>query len=170
LGLFLDNNLPDVRILGITYKGRQVAPCDIVDIDEGTDPVKVRVRAWDAEGDMHSYALNAWYGDGRQFDPPIGFAGYPGGNWQGDTDHEFTASIAPKFPPITCAYQFRLSANPRTTNGYGYVGYVEATSHVTFRRVGAPAPMASREASHLPSGFTADGRFEPGTTPGKVGG
>ena len=41
------------------------------------------------------------------------------------------------FPPVTCAYQIRLSATARVTDGYSYIGYTEATTHVTFMRTGA---------------------------------
>ena len=35
-------------------------------------------------------------------------------------------------PPISCAYQFRVTAMPRVTNGYAYLGGVEFNRHVTF--------------------------------------
>ncbi|HZT29598.1 MAG TPA: hypothetical protein VFA33_06945 [Bryobacteraceae bacterium] len=170
LGLFLDNNLPDVRILAIRYRGTMVAPCDIVDILETADPVEVQIRVWDAEGDLYSYALNAYYGDNLVFAPALASVSYPGGDWQGPGDEWRVAPTTPKFPPVTCAYQLRLSAYPRTTNGYGYLGYTEASSHVTFRRAGAPKLMASMGPVRYPLGFSGpEGSILPGSTPAKVG-
>jgi hypothetical protein len=114
-----------------------------VEITETPDPVQVHFRAFDPEGNLLSYALHAYYGGPGT--PPVnllppGVGSYPGGNWTGVADTTVNCPVAPtRFPPVTCAYQFRLSAAPRVTNGYGYIGYTEVTSHVTFRRPGAPA-------------------------------
>lgn len=55
---------------------------------------------------------------------------------------------------MTCGSQFRLSAAPRCTNGYGYVGYNEITFHVVFRRPGAPTITVKSPA---PFGLKPDG-------------
>lgn len=171
LPIFLDNNLPDVRILGIRYRGAAVAPCDIVDILETADPVEVRIRAWDAEGDLRLYTLNAYYGGDQVFSPVLATAAYPGGNWQGVGDLWVAASISPKFPPRTCAYELRLSAWPRTTNGYGYIGYTEARSHVTFRRAGGPKLAMEAGPVRFPLGFSGpEGSILPGSGAPKLGG
>lgn len=148
LQLYIDNALPQVQLYEIRYKGAVVAPCSIVDITETPDPVQVRYRAFDPEGNLLSYALYAYYGGPGT--PPFnllaaGVGSYPGGNWTGVADTTVNCPVTPtRFPPVSCAYQFRLSASPRVTNGYGYIGYTEVTSHVTFRRPGAPVFIAAK--------------------------
>ncbi len=172
LQLFLDNNLPDLRIIGVRYRGVDISPCAIVEVLETPDPVEVHIRAYDAEGDLYSYALNAYYGNNQVFSPALASGSYPGGNWQGVPDLWVSAPVAPnKFPPITCAYQLRLSAYPRVTNGYGYIGYTEANDHVTFIRKGGPIITMVRFSKDFPFGFTGpEGSIKPGTEPKKLGG
>jgi hypothetical protein len=168
LQLYIDNALPDLQLYEIRYQGHVVAPCSIVDVAETPDPVQVHFRAFDPEGDLLGFALYAYYG-GPATAPinllPAGMGGYPGGNWQGVADQWIDCPLSPKFPPVSCAYQFRLSASPRVTNGYGYIGYTEATSHVTFRRPGV-APFGVMKPLVLPFGFKAgpDNLFAVGAT------
>jgi hypothetical protein len=143
LQLYVDNALPQLQLYEIRYKGATVAPCSIVEITETPDPVQVRFRAFDPEGNLLSYALRAHYG--APGTPslnllPAGVGNYPGGNWTGEADTTVNCPVTPsKFPPTTCAYQFRLNATPRVINGYSYIGYTEVTAHVTFHRAGAAA-------------------------------
>jgi hypothetical protein len=176
LPVFVDNNLPDVRILGIRYGQHEVAPCEIVNVQETTDLMQIHIRAFDAEGDLYRYALNAYYGDNQVFSPPLAEQTYNPANsvWQGVSDRWVLAGdpasqVPPKFPPTTCAYEFRLSAWPRVTNGYDYIGYTEATMHVTLQRPGAPHITALRFSKQLPMGFTPDSTFKKGVTPDKLG-
>jgi hypothetical protein len=127
LTLLVDNAAPDIQILGLRYKGHDIAPCDIVNITAPPAPVEVHIRAFDTPGDLNSYALNALFGMNESF--PLASVSYPGGNWQGTPDSWIASPLT--FPPRTCAYQFRLGAAKRVTNGYGYLGYWESTDHVT---------------------------------------
>ncbi len=139
LSLFIDNTLPELQIYGMKYKTQVIQPCDIVQITETPDPVQIRFRAFDPEGNLLKFALQGFYG-GTAMTPvdllPSGMGVYGGGDWQGVADQQINCPT--KFPPVSCAYQIRLSANPRVTNGYGYIGFTEVTSHVTFQRPGAP--------------------------------
>jgi hypothetical protein len=90
---------------------------------------------------------------------PAGMGVYPGaGLWNGVADQwidcpmRTSAPIVPVFPPVSCAYQIRLSATPRVTNGYSYIGYSEVTTHVTFRRPGV-APFGVPKQLVAPFGF-----------------
>lgn len=142
LQLYVDNALPQLQIYEIRYKGNVIAPCEVVEIDETLEPVQVRYRAFDPEGNLLEYALSAFYGGPGTPSInllPTGTGAYPGGNWTGVADTMVNCPVTPnKFPPVSCAYQFRLSATPRVTNGYGYIGHTEVTTHVTLRRPGAP--------------------------------
>lgn len=157
LQLYIDNAMPELQIYGITYKGVGVAPCSIVEITETPDPVRIRFRAYDPEGNLRLFALQAYYGGPGTPSMnllPSGMGTYPGGTWQGVADQWIDCPVAPtKFPPVTCAYQIRLSAYPRTTNGYSYIGYKEVTTHVTFRRAGAAAFTLHPPAEEVPFGF-----------------
>jgi hypothetical protein len=164
LELFVDNAQPDLQLFAMTYKGATVAPCSIVDITETADPVKIHFRAFDAQGDLLSFAMYGYYG-GPGTPPmnllPAGMGNYPGGLWNGVADQwidcpmRTSAPITPVFPPVSCAYQIRLSATPRVTNGYSYIGYNEVTTHVTFRRPGVPS-FATPKRLIAPFGFKPD--------------
>ena len=129
LTLLIDNSAPDLQITGLQYHGTAIKPCDIVTITAPPAPVQIHIKAFDTPGNLNSYALNAYYGLNQVFS--LASVGYPGGNWQGTPDTWISAPLT--FPPQTCAYQFRLSAGKRVTNGYGYIGYWETTDHVTFK-------------------------------------
>lgn len=160
LRLFVDNTAPETRILDVQYDGASVAPCSIITIAESpAKPVRVRFRAFDPEGNLRGFGLAAYYG-GPGTPPmnllPAGMGAYPGGNWQGVADQWIDAPLAPvRFPPVSCAYQLRLSAAARTTNGYGYIGSSESTTHVTFLRPGV-APFATPKPLVAAFGFEAD--------------
>lgn len=130
LRLMINNNLPDIDLLEIQYKNKTVNPCDIVSVDTSADPVKVHYRAFDAEGDVYCYGLDACHGQGKhdQLIPQTVPA-----DGHGVADAWMSAPANPKFPPETCAYEFRLWAYANVVNGYSYVGYTEATEHVTFQ-------------------------------------
>lgn len=159
ISLMIDNNLPDVRILEISYKGTTVKPCDIVNVTPGTDPVKIRYVAYDTEGDLRWYGLDAYFAHGEVFAPalipmtdPTNPATYPildhtasppthlvtdgHGVPEGSNIWLWTTTT---FPAKTCAYEFRLWAYPNVTNGCDYIGYTEDTLHVTFQ-VPTPTP------------------------------
>jgi hypothetical protein len=155
LQLYVDNVQPELQIYEVTYKGVKVAPCSIVEVTETPDPVRVHFRAHDPEGNLRGFALQGYYG-GTGTLPisllPSGMGAYPGGNWQGVADQWIDCPINPKFPPVTCAYQIRLSATSRVTDGYHYIGYNEASTHVTFVRKGAPVFVVPKPLV-VPFGF-----------------
>jgi hypothetical protein len=158
LQVYVDNALPELQIYEIKYGNQVVTPCSIIEIEETAVPVKVRFRAYDPEGNLRSFALQAYYGGPNAVAVnvlPAGMGQYPGGHWQGVADQSIDCPVIPKFPPVTCAYQFRLSSHSRVTNGYGYIStYKEVTTQVTFHRPGAPAYSPPRLA--IPFGFKSE--------------
>jgi hypothetical protein len=135
LRLMIDNNLPDVEILEIQYKNKPVNACDIVSVDASADPVKVHYKAFDVEGDVYSFGLDAYHGYNkldRLIPPTLPTDGH------GVADAWLSAPVNPKFPSETCAYELRLWATANVVNGYSYIGYTEATEHVTFLCPQAP--------------------------------
>jgi len=134
LGLLVDNSAPDLEIVSIRYRGVVKAPCDIVQITAPPAPVEVEIRALDAAGNLNGYALTALYGQNQVFSPALASGSYPGsGTWPGIPNTWISAPLS--FPPVTCAYQFRLSASKRITNGYGYIGSWEFNDHLTLQKV-----------------------------------
>ena len=89
LTLLIDNAAPEVQILGLRYKGHDIAPCDIVNITAPPAPVEVHIKAFDAPGDLYSYAVTAYYGLNQSV--PLTSVSYPGGNWQGIADRGYRA-------------------------------------------------------------------------------
>lgn len=172
--LVIDNNLPLVEIEQVLHNGVAVSACAMETMTDVTDGVRIRITAKDLEGHLKDLALTAYWGDGASatvYSDAYPAHRTPTHQWAG-----VTSQIVPTgewAPPVTCAYQFRLSATPRVTNGYTYIGYVEDTYHLTLiKPAGGIAPIAMRlAASQLPCGQPARGvPPEAGIEPEKLGG
>jgi hypothetical protein len=92
---------------------------------------------------VHSFGLDAYHGQGRvdTLIPPT----YPA-DGHGVADAWLSAPVNPKFPSETCAYELRLWADANVVNGYSYLGYTEATEHVTFLCPQAPYKLLAIKA------------------------
>lgn len=134
LTLYIDNNLPELNINSITHNGASKSACSIVQLTSNTDGLKFRITAHDPEGNLRLFRLTAHYGS--NLSTTIHAENYPGsGNWAGVTNMLVPAT-GEWVPPVTCAYQFRLTGWARTTNGYGYIGYAEHSEHLTILKPG----------------------------------
>jgi len=174
LQLMIDNNLPRVEIVQVLHNSVPVSACAMETMTNPTnDGVQLKITVNDLEGHLKDLALTGYWGDGAS--ATVYTDGYPAHRnpvhqWNG-----VTAQIVPPgewVPPITCAYQFRLSATPRVTNGYGYIGYAEDTYHVTLIKPGSvAAPTAIRLLeTRFPYGQNAQSMpLEPGIEPKKLG-
>jgi hypothetical protein len=115
----------------------------MVNLTSPTDGVQARITVNDLQGHLLSYSLAAYWGDGASatiFSDSYAAHRNPAHQWNG-----VVSLIVPAgewTPTVTCAYQFRLSASPRVTNGYGYLGYAEDTYHVTLIKSAASPPAA----------------------------
>jgi len=154
LRLMVDNNQPEVEIYEIKYNNKTVQPCDIVNIVPGGGTVNIHYRAYDAESDMRVFGLGAYHGEGK-YDEIL--AETVPADPHGVADASVAA--APKFPPETCAYEFRLWAYSNVVNGYSFLGYTEATEHVTLIvPTAAPYKVLATKPT-FPSGLkSVDGR------------
>jgi len=161
IALRIDNTPPTVEILDVKLNGASRPPCDILDLGVGaTDKVSVEFRVRDTRGHLLDYSLNALYGHNCRVRPLPTVPDPAGDNynsnaaaspsWQGSLSYtsdyhgsvylpgpQVDCSISPS--PVnrmpTCAYQFRLRASKRTTNGYGLIYHnVEDTWHATIQR------------------------------------
>ena len=130
LTLLIDNSAPDVEILGLTYGGKPITPCQNVTVTAAGGPVSVQINAADTAGDLYAYSLTALYGSNQSVS--LASVGYPGGNWAGVTNSNIVCPAT--FPPTTCAYTFVLGASKRVTDGYEYLGYWQATDSVTLTK------------------------------------
>ena len=90
--------------------------------------MQITIKAWDVAGDLYSYALTAYYGSNQYVS--LASVGYPGGDWQGTMNQTINAPLT--FPPTKCAYDLRLTAGKRVTDGYSYVGGWEVDDFVSF--------------------------------------
>lgn len=120
LTLRVDNKLPDVEVLDIGHNGASVPPCAIVTMDDASDGVQVSFQAFDPEGDLLSYSVDALWGAGSSAN--IAGDSYPPHRvpshvWQGVSSSTVPASPAEWVPPVTCAYMFRVTATARVTDG-----------------------------------------------------
>jgi len=159
LRLMIDNNLPDLDIIGIQYNQQTVQPCQIVNIVQGKGPVSIQYRAYDYAGDMLNYGLTAYHGEG------VADVIVPATSPAGGLGVTNTSVNAPaNFPSVQCAYEFRLWAYPNVINGYSQIGYTETSDHVTFVVPNAPTYKVLATKPVFPFGLkSADGRT------GKIG-
>ena len=115
LVLMVDNSRPEVEISHIIHGTDTVGACSIVYL-HATDNLQIITTASDNEGHLHHYNLRAYWGDNEH--EPIASeyynAGTHGVKWYGITDTPFYKNNW----PATCAYNFRISARSRATNGY----------------------------------------------------
>jgi hypothetical protein len=153
--LRIDNSAPEVKILNMKLNGAPVSVCSILDFDELTDEIEVDFRVWDENGHLRDYALESMYGHNCYVSPrPVvpdaatdNYDSNASGSplWQGKKEYitEYLSSaynVTPTSPCTvgtmpTCAYQFRLHASKRTSNGYGLIyRWVEDTRHVTIQK------------------------------------
>jgi hypothetical protein len=125
----------------------------------------------DAEKNLRSYVLQAYYGENlAALIAMDSYANHQSDSrqWQGITN---TLIPSTKWvPPRTCAYQFRLSATPKVTNGYSYIGYTETTRHITIIKPGTSTPITPKFSTDLPLGLVASDRpTAQGEEPTKLG-
>lgn len=149
--LMLDNNQPQVQIVNILHNGNPVPACAIETMLDNNDGLRFRITANDVEEHLQGYALTAHWGDNQSATiVSDSYAGHPNPAhlWSGVINSQ--VPMGEWIPPVSCAYQFRLSAWPRVTNGYSFLGGVDTTRHVTIIKPGgmmaaAIAPFITKE-------------------------
>jgi len=154
--LQIDNTPPTVKILDVKLNGVSKPVCEILNFGtSASNTISINFRVWDQRGHLREYALDAMYGHNCYVGPRPTMPNKASDNynnnalgsplWQGSMGYssEYIGSdygISPTSPCTsgvmpTCAYQFRLHASKRTTNGYGLIyNWVEDTWHVTIQR------------------------------------
>ncbi|VVB70527.1 Uncharacterised protein [uncultured archaeon] len=158
LTLMLDNSPAEVQILDILHKGVSIPSCSIVNMADKNDGVQLRVKANDPDGLLESYALYAYYGDNQYKELfKDSYANHAALHlWTGELNKTVPSTVF--VPPITCAYQFRLSAVSRISNGYYYPYYNEDTRHVTLITSSKDAVLTKRFSSAFLLGFAGENK------------
>ena len=141
--LQIDNTPPTVAILDLKLNEVSKPPCDILSFGAG-DTISVQCRIRDERGHLREYRLEAMYGHNMTVTPrPPGatdnYGNHSAGNpsWKGSMSHtiSYNGTFYDSVKMPTCAYQFRLHASKRTTDGYDLIyNWVEDTWHVTIQR------------------------------------
>ena len=172
VSLMVDNNPAEVQILNILHNGNPVPACAIETMSSASDGLRFRITANDVEGHLQSYSLAAFFGDNQSATiVSDSYASHmtPTHIWNGVTNVLVPGSVW--VPPISCAYQFRVSAWPRVTNGYTYLGGVEFNRHVTIIKPGAIAMAVPQLISkEFPLGMSGKkGPDVSGNTPTQLG-
>lgn len=140
--LRIDNSPPTVGIVSVKLNGNPQPVCGIINFG-GADNITVEFSVFDPQGHLRDLTLEAMYGHNEKVTPrPSGAyeeydASHPSPLWHGNMTYSviYNGSTYDPSQMPTCAYQFRLHAGKRTTNGYGRIyRWVEDTWHVTIQR------------------------------------
>lgn len=130
LVLTVNNSRPVVSIDSVSFDGGPpFGECGIVDLPGNTSTLDFTYTASHPEGFLDDYALVALYGRNRSGGTIVadGYAAHPAGDavWDGETATPVTATPVSPAPPLpglqpwtSCAYQFRITAWARTTDGF----------------------------------------------------
>lgn len=127
--MVIDNTRPRAKLDTLLYGGVPINACDIVTM-AGDYNLDFIISAEDLAGHLYRYSLDAFWGENQHFN--ITHETYDtlvhGDSWTGIDKVPFSYSSWPQ----TCAYQFRVSAVSRTTNGYDpHIHYTPYNKHVT---------------------------------------
>jgi parallel beta-helix repeat protein len=134
LDLLIDNSPVEVEIHSVKYDPAsphwntltdgEIPECGIINLQSDTENLRFNITARHPNGYLRSWVLDALWGK-NNYAGVIAQASYPGvvppNNWPGVTAQEYNSSAGALTPWQPCAYQFRLRAYTRATNGYGYL-------------------------------------------------
>lgn len=151
LKLRIDNSPLVVHINSIQHASTPggsfatVNVCDIVDFGSAST-LRFQFEASDAQGHLKAYSLAAMFGHNQNVSPPPTTPNRASDSYANHIDAtrhwnggiftvDYSGSAYPPASMPTCAYQFRLGATKRTTNGYVNIFSGEDTVHITLRRV-----------------------------------
>lgn len=122
----IDNTAPVMTINSISYQGADVPACGIVELASDTDDLVLDVSAFDPDGYLYNYVVEALYGDNQRF--TCSAESYPGsvdGLWYGlrPNGTVLCEGDGGTHWETTCAYAFRVSGYGRAINGYSRIHY-----------------------------------------------
>jgi hypothetical protein len=135
LTLLVDNSPVDVNIHQVKYDPNtsphwsepndgEIPECGIINLQNDTENLRFNITAHHPGGYMYRWILDAKYGKNKNAGV-IAQATYPGvvppDDWPGVVEREFESEDGSLIPWQRCAYQFRVRAWTRATNGYDYL-------------------------------------------------
>jgi len=132
LTLIVDNNPVDANIHSVKYDSGEVIPeCGIIKLADANENLIFTITASHPTGYLRDYWLSALYGKNKSGGYVVQdhYTGMNEGGpplWHGVTETPFNSADAPPgqlLPWETCAYQFRLYVQARTTDGRNQVIY-----------------------------------------------
>lgn len=132
--LLVDNSPVDVNIHEVKYDTAsphwnsetdgEIPECGIINLQSDTENLRFNITAHHAGGYLRRWKLDALWGK-NNYAGVIAQETYPGvvppDNWPGVVEQEYNSSDGSLIPWRRCAYQFRLRAWTRATNGYGHL-------------------------------------------------
>jgi hypothetical protein len=139
LRLAIDNAVPTLAIDQVQHNGGDVDPCAIVNQEPKTG-VRFQITVNDPQGHLWWYKLTARHGGPPSSVETIAEERYDSAE-HGDTWNGVSQLWVPEGEELwqateTCAYEFRLVADARITNGYAWVYRdVECSKYVTIQLV-----------------------------------
>ena len=102
----------------------EIPECGIINLQNDTENLRFNITASHPDGYLRRWVLDALWGK-NNYAGVIASQNYPGtvppNNWPGVSNAEFNSEDGSLIPWQPCAYQFRLRAYTRATNGYGYL-------------------------------------------------
>ncbi len=110
----------------------EIPECGIINLTDENENLRFTITAWHPNGYLKNYILDTLYGRNR-YGGVIQSEHYNAASppyWYGVEEEEFQSEDADDLKPWQrCAYQFRLRAWSRTTNGYHYIIWKEFNDH-----------------------------------------
>ena len=114
----------------------EIAECAIINLEDEMENLRFYATASHANGYLRYYTLDniAGKNDNRGVIAREVYSDSSPRLWYGVTDEQFRSENAPNPPGnleqwIRCAYQFRLRAYPRVTNGFSWLSGREFSDH-----------------------------------------
>lgn len=114
----------------------EIKECAIINLETDSDNLRFNITATHPNGYLRTWKLDniAGKNDHRGTIASQNYSPTPTPLWFGVTGAEYASEDAPSPPAglepwIRCAYQFRLRAYSRVTNGYGYIYWSQFSDH-----------------------------------------
>ncbi len=157
LTLIVDNNPVDANIHSVKYNTGEVIPeCGIIRLADANENLIFTITASHPTGYLRDYWLSALYGKNKSLGYVVQdhYTGLNEGGpplWHGVTETPFNSADAPPgqlLPWETCAYQFRLYVQARTTDGQNQVIYWKEFNDHYYIDVGGCAWCGGADINH----------------------
>ena len=138
--IIVNNTNVQVEILAVKKDtGEVVQECGIIDVNSSIENIEFVVKAYHPDGYLRQYTLHALYGSNKDGGDVLHeqYVGMHDGSppiWHGELSKSYHSSAAYGAGMLdaweTCAYQFRLNAYARTTNGYNHIKWRQWNEHL----------------------------------------